>query len=157
MSTWRRSLEPWIRPAFHRWARLRRGVTLGVRGLVADADGRVLLLEHSYVHGWHLPGGGVDRGESCEAAVMRELVEEAGIEALARPVLLSVHDNGATFPGDHVLLFRIPRWSQTEATARGEITRTGFFDPRDLPPGVTRGTRARLAEVFDGAPPDPLW
>jgi 8-oxo-dGTP pyrophosphatase MutT (NUDIX family) len=125
--------------------------------VVTDGEGRVLLLEHTYVHGWHLPGGGVDQGESCEAAVVRELVEEAGIRALERPVLLSVHDNGASFPGDHVLLFRIDRWTRTEATARNEITRTGFFDPRDLPPGVTRGTRARLAEVFGGTAPDARW
>ncbi len=157
MSTWRRRIEPWVRPAFHVWARLRRGATLGVRAVVTDAEGRVLLVEHTYIHGWHLPGGGVDRGESCEAAVVRELAEEAGVKAESRPVLLSVHDNGAGFPGDHVLLFRIDRWSRTAATARNEITRTGFFDPRDLPPGTSRGTRARIAEAFGGAPPDPLW
>lgn len=157
MSTWRRRLEPSVRPAFHAWARLRRGATLGVRGVVTDALGHVLLVEHTYIHGWHLPGGGVDRGESCEVAVIRELAEEAGVKAESRPLLLSVHDNGASFPGDHVLLFRVERWSATTAAAQGEIARTAFFDPLALPPGVSRGTRARLAEVFEGAPPDPLW
>lgn len=157
MSTWRRRLEPWVRPAFHGWARLRRGTTLGVRGVVTDADGRVLLLEHTYIAGWHLPGGGVDRGETCEAAVVRELLEEAGVLAESRPVLLSVHDNSRGFPGDHVLLYRIDRWSAGAASAQGEIARTGFFDLHDLPPGVARGARARLSEVFGDAPPDPLW
>lgn len=157
MSSWRRRVEPWVRPLFHGWARLRRGATLGVRGVVTDAQGQVLLVEHTYLPGWHLPGGGVDRGETGEAAVIRELVEEAGVLAESRPVLLSVHDNGRSFPGDHVLLFRVDRWSAATAKAQGEISRTGFFDPRHPPPGTTRATRARLAEVFSGASPDPFW
>ena len=157
MSTWKRRVEPWARPAIFGWARLTRGSTLGVRGVVTDGDGRVLLLEHSYIPGWHLPGGGVDRGETPEAAAVRELVEEAGVQAQDRPRLLSAHDNKANFPGDYVLLYRVERWTPVPAAAKGEIIRTGFFDPRDPPAGTTRGTLKRLAEVFAGAEPDPFW
>ncbi|MDB5456444.1 MAG: MutT/nudix family protein, partial [Caulobacter sp.] len=88
---WLRRVEPLARPLIHAWFRLRRGLTLGVRGLVTDADGKVLLVSHTYVPGWHLPGGGVERGESAEQAVVRELAEEAGVRAIGRPRLLSVH------------------------------------------------------------------
>lgn len=157
MSTWRRHVEPWTRPAVRTWARLTRGMTLGVRGLVTDAEGRVLLIEHTYVHGWHLPGGGVDRGETAEAALARELVEEAGVRAVGRPRLVSFHDNGAKFPGDHILLYRVTEWEPVTATSRGEIHRVGFFPRRELPEGVSPGTRRRLAEVFGGAAVDPRW
>jgi 8-oxo-dGTP pyrophosphatase MutT (NUDIX family) len=142
---------------FQAWWRLQRPLTLGVRGVVVDDQGRVLLLRHTYTPGWHFPGGGVEKGESCAEALGRELVEEAGIIAAEQPHLVSVHDNRASFPNDHVLLYRIPTWSQTKASQRGEIAETGFFDPLAPPAGVTPGTNRRLAELFAGAAISERW
>jgi 8-oxo-dGTP diphosphatase len=43
----------------------------------------LLLVRSSYRVGWHLPGGGVRRDETPEAAARRELVEEIGLAAPA--------------------------------------------------------------------------
>lgn len=153
----KRRLYHLLLPAYRFAMRRVRGLTLGARAVVFDGEGRVLLIEHSYTPGWHLPGGGVERGESVELAIIRELEEEAGIRPEGRPLLVSLHDNVRSFPGDHVLLYRVDAWVEVPATSRGEILRREWFDPRDLPPAVTAGTRRRLAEVLDGTAPDLFW
>ena len=154
---WRRRIEPLLRPFFHLWFRLERGMTLGVRGLVTDEAGRVLLIQHTYVKGWYLPGGGVDRGEAAEAAVIRELVEEVGIVATSRPRLLSVHNNHARHRGDHVLYYRIESWEQGRATSVGEIHEAQWFHPDELPDAITPATRRRIEEALGLVEPHPDW
>jgi 8-oxo-dGTP pyrophosphatase MutT (NUDIX family) len=153
-----KSLEPLTRPLFHARARLTRGLTLGVRGLARDAAGRVLLVKHTYTPGWHMPGGGVERGETAEQSLAREMVEEAGVEPMERPTLRSIHSSEATFPGDHILFFTIGAWRPVPATSRGEIHAVDWFAPDALPDDVTGGTRRRIAEALAGqGGGDPLW
>lgn len=147
---WRTRIEPFTRPLFFAFSRLSRGMTLGVRGIAVDADGRVLLVRHTYLHGWWLPGGGVERGQACEQALVREMREEAGVIVEGRPVLVSVHSNERFFRGDHVLVYRIDRFSLTERTSHGEIAEIGWFDLANLPEDTHRATRARLAEALGG-------
>lgn len=157
MANWRTRIEPFTRPLFFAWSRMSRGMTLGVRGAAVDPEGRVLLVKHTYLEGWWLPGGGVDKGETTQAAVIRELREEAGLIVRGEPRLLSAHSNERFFPGDHVLVFRIDAFDVTERTSHGEIAEIGWFHPHALPDDATRATRARLAEIFGGAAPDPNW
>lgn len=156
--TWRRAVEPFTRPLFFLVSRVTRAMTLGVRVVAVDNEGRVLLVEHTYLHGWHLPGGGVDRGETAEAAAVRELREEAGLGAVGRPRLLSVHSNERFFRGDHVIVFRIDQWRDVgRGGHHGEILNTAWFAPDALPEGATRSTRNRIAEALEGRAADPFW
>ncbi len=157
MTTWRTRIEPFTRPLFFAWSRISRGMTLGVRGVAVDAEGRVLLVQHTYLDGWWLPGGGVERGQFCEEALAREMREEAGVILEGRPTLISVHSNERFFRGDHVLVYRIDRFTLTDRTSRGEIAEIGWFDPFALPEGTHWATRDRLAEIFGGAECAPSW
>jgi len=157
MSEWRMRFEPVLTPIFRAWWRLRRPVTLGVRMLCRDGENRVLLVRHSYAKGWHLPGGGVEAGETASEAGVRELAEEGGVEALAAPKLLGFYANHANFPNDHIALYEVETWRPCPPRAGREIAERGWFARDALPEGVTPGTLRRLAEVFDNAPPSATW
>jgi len=154
----RRALEPAIRRVLHTYWRFARGMTLGVRAIVIDPQGRIFLVKHSYVAGWHLPGGGVEPGETVLEALDRELAEEGGIVPLEPPVLHGVFFNSRISRRDHVVVFVVRAFRQ-EGKPRhvAEIVDYGFFALDALPPETTRGTRARLAEVLDGATISPRW
>lgn len=146
-----------ITPVFRTWWRLRRGATLGVRGLACDDAGHILLVRHTYAAGWHLPGGGVESRETAVEAVVREMAEEGGVNAVAPPRLIGFYANHANFPNDHIAFYRFDHWRPCAPRDNGEIAERGFFAPSALPDGVTKGTQRRLAEVFDGAAPSPDW
>ena len=134
---------------------LRRAMTLGVRAAVVDGQGRVFLVRHSYVSGWYLPGGGVERGETCNDALARELIEEGGIRLTGAPELRSLHHNRGR---DHVAFYVVRRFEQQAPKQPDlEIVETGFFARDALPEGTTRATRARLAEMFEGAAVSAQW
>lgn len=134
---------------------LRRAMTLGVRAAVVDAGGRVFLVRHSYVAGWYLPGGGVERGETCADALARELIEEGGIRLTGAPELRSLHHNRGR---DHVAFYVVRHFEQQAPKQPDlEIVEAGFFARDALPEGTTRATRARLAEMFEGAAVSAKW
>ena len=111
-----------------------------------DPDGRVLLAQRpegkSLAGLWEFPGGKVELGESPEAALIRELREELGIETKASclaPLTFASH----SYAEFHLLmpLFACRRWEgqafgregQRLAWVRPEKLREYPMPPADLP------------------------
>jgi ADP-ribose pyrophosphatase YjhB (NUDIX family) len=133
-------------------------MTLGVRGVVLDDRNRVFLIRHTYVSGWHLPGGGVETGETALDALGRELREEACIAMDETPVLFGVFFNRRISRRDHVLVYVVRRFTVLEAKQPDrEIAEAGFFPLDRLPEGTTAATRNRLAEILQGQPLSANW
>lgn len=131
--------------------RLVEPTVVGVRALVLQ-EGRVFLVRHSYLPGWYLPGGKVDRGETAATAVLREVAEECALAA-SRAELLAVYANAEQNRNDHILLYRVedarplpPAPRLRRALRALEIVESGFFAIDALPPETTAATRRRLAE-----------
>jgi len=154
----RKRLEPQLRRAFHLYWRMARGMTLGVRGVVLDGGNKVFLVRHSYVAGWHLPGGGVEVGETFLEALRRELMEEGRIELTGEPVLHGLFFNGHVSRRDHVAVYVVRQFRQDRLPKPNhEIVECGFYAAGALPAETTRGTRLRIAEVLDGAASIATW
>jgi ADP-ribose pyrophosphatase YjhB (NUDIX family) len=154
----RKSLEPVLRRLFHLYWRFARGMTLGVRGVVVDGDDRVFLVKHSYVAGWHLPGGGVEVGETFGQALRRELAEEGRIEIVGEPVLQGLFLNSHVSRRDHVAVYLVRQFRQDRLPEPNrEIIASGFFAAAELPPETTEGTRLRIAEALEGKTPIATW
>jgi 8-oxo-dGTP pyrophosphatase MutT (NUDIX family) len=147
----RRKHEPLLRRIFHFYWRFVRGMTLGVRAVVLDADNRVFLVKHSYVSGWYLPGGGVDVGETLDGAMRRELKEEGDIDVMGEVALHGIFLNSHVSRRDHVAVYIVRHYRQDRLPEPNrEIVECGFFAATELPEGTTLGTRLRIAEVLDG-------
>jgi len=142
----------------HRYWRVTRGLTLGVRAVILDPNGRIFLIRHTYVPGWHLPGGGVEAGETALEALRREVREEARIEIQGTPGPSGVFFNAKVSRRDHVLVYVIRDFTVIEPkTPDREIAEAGFFPVDGLPEDTTEATRRRLAEILSGEPPAQTW
>jgi ADP-ribose pyrophosphatase YjhB (NUDIX family) len=154
----RKSFEPALRRILHLYWRFARGMTLGVRAVVLDGGNRVFLVKHSYVSGWHLPGGGVEVGETFRDALRRELAEEGRIELLGEPVLHGLFFNSHVSPRDHVAVYLVRQFRQDRLPEPNrEIVACGFFAANALPVETTEGTRLRISEVLENKEPISTW
>ncbi len=143
---------------YRMWSKLRPAkLTIGVRALVLDEEGRICLVRHSYRDGWYLPGGGVKTGESLVDAMQRELREETGVELPETPQ--SVHGVFSSFnehKSDHVVVFVVKDWSISSSVS-SEIAEVGFFASDNLPEGTSAATTRRIKEQVTGVPPGHRW
>ena len=147
-----------VTKALQRYWRLRRGLTLGVRGIVLDQQQRVLLVRHGYQPGWHFPGGGVEWGETALSALARELKEEAGVDLAEPPALLGLYTNFRHFPGDHIACYVVRAWAQGEVPPPSfEIRERRLFPADALPPDAAGAVVRRLGELLQGRPREETW
>jgi ADP-ribose pyrophosphatase YjhB (NUDIX family) len=147
-----------VQRLLHLYWRFARGLTLGVRVAAFDQANRIVLVRHTYVPGWHFPGGGVEPGETAHDALVRELREEAMIELTGEARLHAVYLNRSASQRDHVLLYVAREFAPVDLKRREfEIADVQFFALDALPPETTRSTRLRLEEIATGRAPALIW
>ena len=130
-------------------------VALGACALVVR-DGQILLVRHSYVSGWLLPGGGVGRGEPPAEAVLRELREEIGLVRASPPQFVGLYPRRAGWVTNVIALYRV---DDADFIFRPnlEIREIRFADPAVPPEGTPPSVRRRLLEFARLQPQSAYW
>ncbi len=116
------------------WWRLAKPCTVGVRGIVWNKAGELLLVRHNYGgRRWFLPGGGHRGSESPEEAMVREMREETGLE-VEIVGLVGVYFYTGWYKRDHIYIFACRYVDGEVHHVGGEIADIGWFSPENLPP-----------------------
>jgi ADP-ribose pyrophosphatase YjhB (NUDIX family) len=148
-----------VPPALHRLLyriayRVRRGFRrafrlpiYGVNAVLRDAQGRVLLVRHSYgpPH-WTLPGSGHGRREDPAQAVRRELREELGIE-IGELEHLQTYEEVLSGAPHRSNLFGGLALGEPRPDGR-EVIAARFFAADDLPESLPASVQSRLDLLF---------
>ncbi len=125
---------------------------LGAACAIFDAQGRALLVRHTYGHrDWSLPGGLVEPGESPLGAAERELREETGLTLSAGPLTGVYFEPGHDFGPMLHLVFRCSSPADAAPTPEPpEIDRVGWYSLDELPTPISDFTVRRLRDALAG-------
>ncbi len=130
--------------------------TLGVRAIVLNKNNEILLVKHSYEAGWFLPGGKVDRNESIQAAIKRELIEETGVCVVGEPKLFAFYINNILGATDYPFVFVVDEYYKIDANSP-EIAEYRWYKYNELPETTSPGSQRRLKEYFSNIMPSERW
>jgi 8-oxo-dGTP pyrophosphatase MutT (NUDIX family) len=131
------------------WSWFFRPVSLGVR-MILIQDGKVLLVRHTYMDGWHFPGGAMNRWETPLEGAAREAREEAGVELLEPPTLVEILTSYKGFTSDHVVTYLCRKFRVWQPSDQWEIAERKLFALNELPPDLALTWHTLLHELTQG-------
>lgn len=114
----------------------RENVWLGVAGLVVNDDGGWLVVKKRYgglKGSWSLPAGFVEEGETADQAVVREVIEETGVECRVEGLLGVRTGVIRDSISDNMLIFLLcPMPNQKVFAQESELYEGKYLKPAEL-------------------------
>lgn len=133
----------------HKYFLLVRSLTMGARCVVVNDQREVVLVKHRYIDGWHLPGGGIDVGESAESGVRREVIEETRLQVLDPLKLVGIYHYEPHSQRDHVVVFLSQDFTKIRGQRSFEIAECHFFPVDNLPTDTDKDTVLWIADALE--------
>jgi len=126
----------------------------GVTAVVLDDEGRVLMGQRVDSGLWALISGILEPGEEPAVAMVREIKEETGVDAVVDSLAAILVQDPMTYPnGDHAqyldLLFLCHATGGEPHAADDESLAVGWFSVDDLPENTGHYTLERLAALTE--------
>ena len=119
---------------------------VSVAALVTNEEGKILLVKSPW-RGWEYPGGLIEPGESFEAALKREVREEAGVEIEITGFVGICKNVGL----DIVNIDFTAKYAGGDLATSEESTEVGWFTPAQAMEMITFPlTKKRLANMLSG-------
>lgn len=116
--------------------------------IIIEVEGGIVLIERKNPpHGWAIPGGFVDYGETVEAAAVREAKEETGLDVRLTG-LLGVYSDPSRDPRHHTISTVFVASATGRPVADDDAADAGVFTEDTLPDDIAFDHRAILADYF---------
>ncbi len=112
-------------------------------------NGIILIRRKNPPHGWALPGGFVDYGETLEAAAVREAREETGLEVRLLRQFHSYSDPDRD-PRQHTISTVFLADAAGQAMAGDDAAEVGVFSASDLPDELAFDHRRIIEDYIKG-------
>jgi ADP-ribose pyrophosphatase YjhB (NUDIX family) len=101
--------------------------------IIIEVEGKIVLIERKNPpHGWAIPGGFVDYGESYETAAIREAEEETGIK-VTNLLQFRTYSDPKRDPRQHTASTVFIATGNTRPVAADDALRAELFSKDDLP------------------------
>ncbi len=129
------------------WQMKQAHFTAGVVAVIINEKAQVLLVEHVFhpKYPWGLPGGWVDRNESPERALIREMQEELSVHVRVERVVLVELSN---LLRNHLDIAMLCHTNQPIGNLSAELLGYGWYNTDNLPPLSSFHTRA-IQKLFE--------
>jgi 8-oxo-dGTP diphosphatase len=114
---------------------------------ISLANGNILAVEN--LRGWDVPGGHIEDGESLEAALQRELMEECGAQLLsATPFAYLAMDVDVTSPS-YMLVYRVTVELQESYTPHHDVAARAELSPDEFLRAYGGGSKELMIDMIN--------
>ncbi|MBM7564914.1 NUDIX hydrolase [Paenibacillus sacheonensis] len=124
--------------------------SIGAAAVIVDAEGRILLVKHSYgKNNWDLPGGKSEANESAQQTAAREVLEETGLNVEVGQLTGIYYEAGRDHDMHHFVFLATIVKGQVPVPSSPEILECRYCSIDEWPRPISDFTRKRIVDALD--------